>query len=200
MTIKTMPEMVRDILSRLQLLERRLGSGRSGTGTPIGAVLPFAGTVAPSGYLLATGGTQLIANFPQLFAVLGTTYGGNGTTTFGIPDLRGRTPVGRNPGDTAFGTLGAAVGTQTHTLTTAEMPSHTHAPSGVDNLFFQGIDGSTLQRRIINNPASGGTALWTFTTAAATDLQYGAATAAAGSGGAHNNIQPSRVLDFIIKT
>ena len=72
-----------------------------------------------------------IASNTALFSLLGTTYGGNGTTTFALPDLRGRVPVGQGsgPGLSPY-SLGQMGGVETVTLTTTQIPSHTHAPDG----------------------------------------------------------------------
>lgn len=105
-----------------------------------GTVLPFAGANAPSGWLLCNGEILSRTLFAELFAVIGVTYGaGDGSTTFAIPDMRGRVAAGvDNMGGTAANrmttagagingaALGAAGGNQTHTLTTAQMPAHNH--------------------------------------------------------------------------
>ena len=88
-------------------------------GTPfLGQISLFAGTVAPSGWAFATGQQLQIASNPALFAVLGTTYGGNGVTTFALPDLRDRIPVGTGGGVT----LGEGFGVDTDTLDFAQLP------------------------------------------------------------------------------
>lgn len=108
-----------------------------------GAVLPFAGANAPTGWLMCDGSAVSRTTFAELFASIGTTYGtGDGSTTFNLPDLRGRVAAGKdNMGGTpanrltAAGagitgtSLGATGGNQTHTLTTAQMPAHNHAVS-----------------------------------------------------------------------
>lgn len=105
-----------------------------------GAVLPFAGANAPTGWLMCDGSAVSRTTFAELFASIGTTYGtGDGSTTFNLPDLRGRVAAGKdNMGGTPAnrltaagagitGTaLGATGGNQTHTLTTAQMPAHGH--------------------------------------------------------------------------
>lgn len=95
----------------------------------------FGGTFEPQGWAFCDGRLLPIANNEALFTILGTTYGGDGETTFALPDLRGRTPVhmGQGPGLTNR-ILGEKAGEETHTLTTNEMPTHTHgagAASGV---------------------------------------------------------------------
>lgn len=93
----------------------------------IGSIFMFAGNFAPRGYQLCAGQLLSIAQWSALFSILGTTYGGNGTTNFALPDLRCRVPVGAGsgPGLSAIG-LGQVGGSQNVTLTTAQMPQHTH--------------------------------------------------------------------------
>lgn len=96
--------------------------------TPIiGAIFLFAGNFAPRNYMLCQGQLLSIASYAALFSILGTTYGGNGTTTFGLPDLRGRMAVGQGagPGIPAI-VLGELAGSASATLTTSNLPAHTH--------------------------------------------------------------------------
>jgi microcystin-dependent protein len=98
---------------------------------PTGAILPFFGAVAPAGFLMCDFSEHVRATYTRLFGVIGTTGGpGNGSTTFNTPDLRGRAIVGVDGAAgrlSANDTLGASGGRETHTLSTAELPSHTHA-------------------------------------------------------------------------
>ena len=109
------------------------------TQVPAGIVSAFAGVTAPAGWLMCYGQAVSRTEYSALFTALSTTYGsGDGSTTFNIPDLRGRAIAGvDNMGGTAASrltstvlsasnTLGATGGTQTHTMSSAEMPSHTH--------------------------------------------------------------------------
>lgn len=92
---------------------------------PVGSVTAFAGASAPSGWLLADGSAVSRTTYSALYAAISTTYGsGDGSTTFNLPDLRGRVPVGQNAG--TFASLGATGGEETHVISQAEMPSHTH--------------------------------------------------------------------------
>lgn len=103
-------------------------TGGTGNGVPIGAVMPYAGDVEPEGYMKCLGQDLSTENYPELFSVIKYTYGGEGTT-FYLPDLRMRVPMGWFPGETPYGTkgnLGTMGGEETVTLTVKEMPSHTH--------------------------------------------------------------------------
>lgn len=164
-------------------------------GVPAGTVVPFAGTVEPAGWLFAAGQAVDRAAHAALFAAIGTTYGaGDGSTTFNLPDLRGRVAAGRDNMNgaaanrlTAGGagiagaTLGASGGSETHALTAAQMPAHAHvysSPSGSSSP-NSGIDGPTTS---------------------AVSTSVGGTTGSAGSGAAHPNAQPTLVLNFIVKT
>jgi microcystin-dependent protein len=99
------------------------------SGVPTGAILSFGGTSAPTGYLLCDGSNVSRTTYSALFTAIGTTWGaGDGSTTFGLPDMRRRTFVGS--GGTGTGTLGNAVGNtggeESHALSTGELASHTH--------------------------------------------------------------------------
>lgn len=97
----------------------------------IGEIRMFAGNFAPKTWAFCSGQIVNIASNTALFSILGTTYGGNGTTTFALPDLRGRMAVGQGtgPGLNTI-TLGQQGGTETVTLTTGNMPAHTHVGAG----------------------------------------------------------------------
>jgi len=96
----------------------------------IGSIVLFAGNFAPRGWAFCDGSLLSLAQNQALFAILGTTYGGNGQTTFALPDLRGRVPAHANNGQAGPGVnaiqLGEKAGTNTTTLTVANMPMHTH--------------------------------------------------------------------------
>lgn len=109
----------------------RVGGGSASLALPSGSVMVYAGATAPDGWLLCRGQAISRSTYPELFAVLSTTYGaGDGSTTFNLPNLLGRVPVGQNPGGT-FATLAEAGGAETVTLTGAQsgMPSHGHTLS-----------------------------------------------------------------------
>lgn len=96
----------------------------------IGEIRMFGGTFAPNGWAFCNGQLISIAQNSALFALLGTTYGGNGQTTFGLPDLRGRVPMGfgNGPG-LSTRVLGEMEGTENVTLLSTNLPAHTHTVS-----------------------------------------------------------------------
>lgn len=98
----------------------------AGAMLPVGGGVEYYADVAPDGYVMARGQLELIASYPRLAALFGTKYGGDGITTFGIPDRRKRVAVGLDAGDTDFAKLGQTGGEKDHVLTTDEMPSHAH--------------------------------------------------------------------------
>lgn len=163
-----------------------LGSGNIDiTGSsPIGSITMFAGSTAPSGYLICDGSAISRTTYSDLFTVLGTNYGtGDGSTTFNLPNLKGRTVVGLDSNDTAFDTLGETGGEKTHTLTVQEMPSHSHSSSGGN---FATTDVSSISAY-----GSGNATLYTLSRATNTNTT--------GEGQAHNNMPPYIVLNYIIK-
>lgn len=150
------------------------------TVVPTGTVLPYAGSTAPTGFSLCDGGTLSRTTEARLFAVIGSTYGaGDGSTTFNKPNLKGRVPVGLDSTQTEFDVLGEPGGAKTHTLTTNEMPSHTHNASGGN---FAVLASGTYGLQPSNVP-----------------IAQASTTAANGGGKAHNNLQPYVTMNYIIK-
>lgn len=94
--------------------------------TLAGIIQQFGGTSAPTGYFICDGSAVSRTTYSSLFAAIGTSYGaGDGSTTFNLPDLRGRVAVGKST-DTEFDAMGETGGAKTHTLTTSQLPAHTH--------------------------------------------------------------------------
>jgi microcystin-dependent protein len=157
----------------------------------IGEVRPAAFGVVPSGWALCNGQLLSIATFNLLYQVIGTTYGGNGTTTFALPDLRGRTPVGpgQGPGLTNR-EAGESNGTEAHPLEVSELPTHTHAVRASTANGISDKPGG-------NVPARDPAAIPQHAAAANANL---AANAVGDAGGSqpHNNMQPYIVVSYII--
>ena len=177
---------------------------------PVGVVVPFAGSTSPAGWELCYGQAISRTTYAGLFATISTTYGsGDGSTTFNVPDLRGRVTAGKDDMGgtaasrltstvlTASNTLGATGGTQTHTMTSAEMPSHTHTQDAHSHAVQRSNSAATavaadatLLYRAQANTGSG--TYFDTQTATATNQNT-------GGGGAHLNTQPTIVLNYIIK-
>jgi microcystin-dependent protein len=166
-------------------------------GVPTGSVFSFAGGTAPSGYLLCDGTAVSRTTYSALFNTIGTTYGaGNGTTTFNTPDLRTRVPVGKNSTGT-FAALGATGGAETVTLTSSQIPAHSHSFKGGSHTWYWGQGAITNSVYIANAPVTAGTPPGNE---AQTSQGVWTSTEDAGGGSSHNNLQPYTVLNYIIKT
>lgn len=147
---------------------------------PVGSIKLFAGSTSPTGYLLCDGSAISRTTYSDLFTVIGTTYGtGDGSTTFNLPNLKGKVPVGLDANDTAFDTLGETGGEKTHTLTVDEMPKHKHEIPYVNQT--QGTAYAGLK--------------------GATTLNWWSDSYMNPTGGdqPHNNLQPYITLNYIIK-
>jgi len=154
------------------------------TDLPIGAMVPFGSLTPPSEFLLCDGTSYPTATYPELFAVLGYSYGGGGAN-FLVPNLKGRVLVGRDAAQGEFDVLGDAGGSKTHTLSATEMPSHRHGGTFWPNANPGAVGGNTLS---LSGDSGGGTGSGL---ANAVDLT--------GGGVAHNNLQPYQVANYIIK-
>lgn len=166
--------------------------------SPVGVISPFAGSTAPDGWLLCYGQAVSQTTYAALFAVIGSAYDvtSAGAGNFRVPDLRGRgisgldnmggTDAGRLSWQNVLGTVGTSsistdTGTQTHTLTTAEMPAHTHTVTAA----------YADSAQAINNAGT----TWGSSSGATTTKT----SSSTGGGGAHNNMQPTMLLNYIIK-
>lgn len=152
----------------------------------------FAGNFAPRGFAFCNGQLMQISQNTALFSLVGTTYGGDGRTTFGLPDLQGRAPMhpGQGPGLTRH-TLGEHSGSATVGLSETQIPSHTHTARGsVNTADEESPAGHTWGQNLTDphyRPAGDINA----------DLETNAI-ATNGGGQVHNNMQPCLALSFII--
>lgn len=142
-----------------------------------GMISPYAGSSIPTGYLACDGASLLRASYPDLFTAIGTTWGSADGTHFNVPDFRGRTLIGDGTGSGLTArTLAGSAGTETHQLTVAELAAHTHTHNAYSNTGAAVIQGGL----------AGGYAPATINNA--------------GSDNAHNNMQPYKVVKYLIKT
>jgi microcystin-dependent protein len=152
----------------------------------VGEIRMFAGNFAPAGWMFCEGQLVAISELETLFNLIGTTYGGDGQSTFALPDLRGRLPVHFGNGFT----LAETGGVETVTLTVSQITAHTHPYLGSSS--------------VSNDPNPGGNVVGESTTISLYESQAPSAAMAAGAIGSiggsqpHNNFQPYLCIDFII--
>ncbi|MFD1616458.1 phage tail protein [Gelatiniphilus marinus] len=158
----------------------------------VGQISMFAGNYAPRGWALCDGQLLPISQYSTLFSVLGTAYGGDGVTTFALPDLRGRVPMhaGNGPGLTNR-RLGEKFGTETNTLNVSQMPSHSHSVNAVADDGNQSVPTGNLPAgtKVLDKEYSNATANTTMSSGMI------------GSQGQNqpvNNVQPVQVINYII--
>lgn len=169
-------------LNRLQqLIKQDIQGAVSGDTLSIGTIVPFGSNTVPENWLLCDGSAVSRTQYQDLFNIIGTTFGqGDGFTTFNLPDLRDRVPVGKDSNDTDFGSLGNTGGEKEHTLTVEEMPSHSHMQ------FVGANSGSWGVRSDYNSDGN--------------CMPYDQGnTGTTGGGEAHNILQPYIVTNYIIK-
>lgn len=164
--------------------------------TPTGAMLDFAGTTAPAGFLACNGASVLRATYPDLFAVIGVLWGSVDGTHFTLPDFRRRVAIGS--GGTGTATIGNAVGNigglEEETLTDPlQLPSHTHNASTITNTTFP---ASNVASGALNNPVYGNASSTTKTLAGISTTTIDPT----GASAPFNIIQPSAIVLKIIKT
>jgi len=156
----------------------------------VGEIRMFAGNFAPRGWAFCDGQLLAVAQNDALFSLLGTVYGGDGRTTFGLPDMRGRLPLhaGSGPGLSSR-QLGSKGGTEQETLTVNQLPSHGHP--------FQGTASpATTRDPVGNSPAEAQADVYVE------DLSpiplSGQAISEVGGSRAHSNLMPFLCVHFII--
>lgn len=158
----------------------------------VGEIIPYAGPSSPnSDWLVCDGRSLLRDDYPDLFAVIGTVYGSVNGTEFNIPDLRSRVVIGVGQSlPLSDYVLGAAGGEETHTLSIAETPSHTHVDAGHTH-----VDGNATA--VVGAAITGVPIPSAVPSVGVTGSGF-ANLSSSGSGNAHNNIQPYIVLNHLI--
>lgn len=158
-------------------------------------IIMFGGNFVIRGYAECNGMQLAISQNQALYSLLGSTYGGDDRTVFGLPDLRGRVPIdfGQGPGTSHY-PLGARLGTETETLTVAQLPSHFHA--------FH-ASGTTADRvdptgHVVAPGKTGGSDVKEFTVATPGAQMSAQEIAPAGAGQPHDNMMPSLAINFQI--
>ena len=156
----------------------------------VGEIRMFAGNFAPRGWAFCDGQLLAVSQNDALFSLLGTIYGGDGRTTFGLPDIRGRVPIhaGSGPGLSPR-RLGAKGGAENVTLTVNQLPSHSHRLQASTNLPTDRnpsgkVTGQTLSDTYINDSPFGN-----FATSSITNV---------GGSRSHTNLQPFLCINYII--
>jgi microcystin-dependent protein len=152
----------------------------------VGVILPFSGEIVPDGFLECDGQEVSRVDYAGLFEVIGITYGSSSLTTFNVPDLRGRVPVGGDEAQNEFDELGKIGGEKTHALITSEMPAHDHPHTHTEITAVATIINGGLEAPAASSLPGIGTT--------------GSGGTSAGGGEDHNNLQPYLTLNFIIKT
>lgn len=159
----------------------------------IGEIKMFAGNFAPHGYALCDGQLLPINDNQALFSLLGTTYGGDGRTTFALPDLRGRIPMhpGQGPG-LSQRRLGDRQGQESVALSNSQIPAHTHTAYGTQESANSNLPGNALlattqgNRKIYDSSGKANAAMDPSTVGSS------------GGGQTHDNMQPYLCINFII--
>ena len=150
---------------------------------------------APRGWAFCDGQILPINQNQSLYSLLGTTYGGDGRTSFALPDLRGRVPIHVGSSNGTDHTLGQKSGEETHTLSAAEMTQHTHTLQATSNNKADGLPGSVAGGNVW---ATAGISIYHDPTPSNQVNMAGNAVANTGGGQAHDNMMPWLALNFCI--
>jgi len=156
------------------------------SGPFVGEIRMFAGNFAPAGWSFCNGALIPIDQNPTLFQLIGTTYGGDGQNNFALPNLQSRVPVHAGPGFA----LGQSGGVETVTLTTSQIPAHSHVP--------QGDSGTATLPSPANNVWAANNTLTPYTNGAPTDAMASTALGSSGGSQPHDNMLPYLVINFIL--
>lgn len=196
-----------------QVTAAKIAAGAIPIAVPSGVISAFAGSAAPTGWLLCQGQSVSRTTYADLFTALGGTsspYGGVTATNFNVPDLRTRVPVGFFSTDTdtdpnintnnALNSLGKTGGTKVHTLVWDEMPNHNHPSVHTHSFEVRGSVGTFTNGATGLYPLGGSAVASTYGSTIPGYTPSPDSTSAAGSSTAHNNLQPYLVVNYIIKT
>jgi microcystin-dependent protein len=211
-----------DVYQTMHRTDDRLGALERSDDVPVGAIIMYGGSEAPPGYLLCNGAQVSRTEFASLFGTIGTRFGvGDGSTTFNVPDLQNRFPLGLASGDAPGSAIAQTGGAIDHELDTKELPAHNHAATEVAHTHTatqaahtHGTPGASFA---VSNASAGyiataGSGQFNVSNyVAATDSQTPAITVNnntppaitvynTGGGMAHNNMPPYITLNFIIAT
>jgi microcystin-dependent protein len=159
----------------------------------VGEVRMFGGSFAPAGWAFCNGQSLSVSEYQALFALIGTTYGGNGTTTFDLPNLQGRLCVGmgQGPGLSNYA-IGQAAGAETVTLNATQMPMHTHALNATTTGATLGTPANNLTGKAPSGRMYAGAPGQTTGNLNVNSCSF------AGGNQPHNNLMPSLCVSFII--
>lgn len=162
----------------------------------MGEIRPFVGSYAPANWRLCDGSSMSVSEYQALFSLLGTQYGGNGTTTFNLPDLRGRVPIHSGPGvGLTNHVTGANGGTEMVNLSIAQLPAHSHSVAVVANTVANSQNPANTYFSAVPSPY---VAYVSNTDMAAQNTLDARVVQSSGSSQSHNNMMPSVVLTYII--
>lgn len=167
-------------------------SNNEGVCRVIGEIICYAGSTSPDAkWLVCDGSSLLRADYPDLFAVIGTTYGSTDGTHFNVPDLRGRVGIGSGSGTGLSSySIGDTGGEETHTLTTTEIASHSHTDTGHSHSEISATPSIGAAVTGVPVPSA-------IPGVALTGTGF-AGISASGGDGAHNNLQPYVALNYLI--
>jgi microcystin-dependent protein len=154
----------------------------------VGEIRMFAGNFAPAGWMFCEGQLLPISEYETLFNLIGTTYGGDGQSTFALPDLRGRLPQHQGNGFT----LAETGGVETVTLTTSQIPAHSHPYLATTT----GVQTASPAGQVVGSLSVEGNDL--YAPATGTNPMAPGAIGSTGGSQAHDNFQPYLCIDFII--
>jgi microcystin-dependent protein len=170
----------------------------------IGEIRAFGFNFTPQGWLPCNGSTCTISTFSALFSIIGTEFGGNGTTTFNLPNLNGKSVVGVQAGSTGFNVPGAAGGAEQVALTTTTMPGHNHLMQAVTrtSLAQTSVATATPAANVyLSNAFCAGLSqgIIAYADTAGASIQLNPQTISMGGGGMpHNNMSPYLAMTYCI--